>query len=298
MWKWLKGKLPLIKSKLLTINIVNKIYLKVKEHFWYYLVCVLIGIYLYGIAINSMINAMSNFQYGLDNPTVSLNPIKCFSAVFTPQGLGVVFFIGIMYFLITGKGLHWITGVKITKDERNFFVSNEGTHGTSGWMDKKEQAKVLLKNTADELPCPVLGKLNNSSLTGISSKELAESIFESLGDNVSTKPRDVKYADHVVTKTSYMPAVLIEIGFMSNADELELMITKEFQDDFANGVAQGILNVIDDAMIPSECGIIYEEMKAAEAAAKEKAEKTEETIEKTKDTTEELTEETESDEQE
>ena len=164
MWKWLKGKLPLIKSKLLTIDIVNKIYLKVKEHFWYYLVCVLIGIYLYGIAINSMINAMSNFQYGLDNPTVSLNPIKCFSAVFTPQGLGVVFFIGIMYFLITGKGLHWITGVKITKDERNFFVSNEGTHGTSGWMDKKEQAKVLLKNTADELPCPVLGKLNNSSL--------------------------------------------------------------------------------------------------------------------------------------
>ena len=95
-----------------------------------------------------------------------------------------------------------------------------------------------------------------------------------------------------------MPAVLIELGFMSNPEELEMMFTKEFQDDFANGVAEGILNVIDDAMIPSECGIIYEEMKAAEAAAKEKAEKTKETIEETKDTTEELTEETESDEQE
>ena len=104
MWKWLKGKLPLIKSKLLTIDIVNKIYLKVKEHFWYYLVCVLIGLYLYGIAINSMINATANFRTGADTPTVSLNPIKCFSAVVTPQGLGVIFFIGIMYFLITGKG--------------------------------------------------------------------------------------------------------------------------------------------------------------------------------------------------
>lgn len=139
-------------------------------------------------------------------------------------------------------------------------------------------------------------KMNNSSATGISSKELADSIFESLGDNVSTRPRSVKYADHVVTKTSYMPAVLIEIGFMSNAEELELMFTKEFQEDFSNGVAQGILNVIDDAMIPSECGIIYEEMKAAEA--KKEAEKTEKITEETKDTTEELTEETESDEQE
>lgn len=111
-----------------------------------------------------MINATANFRTGADAPTVSLNPIKCLSAVFTPQGLGVIFFISIMYILLTGKGLPWITGVKITKDERNFFVSSEGTHGTSGWMNKKEQAKVLLKNTADELPCPVLGKLNNSSL--------------------------------------------------------------------------------------------------------------------------------------
>lgn len=121
--KWLKEKLLLIKSKILKIDMVNKIYLKVKEHFLYYLVCVLIGLYLYGIAINSMINATANFRTGADAPTVSLNPIKCLSAVFTPQGLGVIFFISIMYILLTGKGLPWITGIKITKDERNFFVS-------------------------------------------------------------------------------------------------------------------------------------------------------------------------------
>ena len=48
--------------------------------------------------------------------------------------LGRDFFTFIMYVLMTGKWLHLITGVKITKDERNFFISNEGTHGTSGWM--------------------------------------------------------------------------------------------------------------------------------------------------------------------
>lgn len=110
--------------------------------------------------------------------------------------------------------------------------------------------------------------LNNNSTTGLSSKELADSIKEALSKNISTRNRGTKTADHVVTKTSYMPAVLIELGFMSNAEELELMFTNEFQNDFATGVSDGILNVIDKAGIPSDYGIVYEEMKALEEAKK------------------------------
>lgn len=108
---------------------------------------------------------------------------------------------------------------------------------------------------------------NNSQTTGISSKDLADSIVSELSKNVSIRNRGVKTADHVVTRTSYMPAVLVEIGFMSNKDELSLMLTDDFQNTFAKSVAAGIKNVFNKAQIPSECGIIYEEMKAAEEAA-------------------------------
>ena len=149
-------------ERLLTKNDkVQKAYLKIREHFWFYFICAFVGIYLYGIVINSMINAMRNFTQGTMDETVSLNPIKCFTAAFTPQGLGVLFFIFIMYVLIAGKWMHLITGVKITKDERNFIVSSEGTHGTSGWMTKKERDKVLQIGSADKLPCPILCKLKN-----------------------------------------------------------------------------------------------------------------------------------------
>lgn len=141
---------------------IYKAYLKIREHFWFYFICTLIGVYLYGIVINSIINAMRNFTQGTMNETMSLNPIKCFAAVFTPQGLGVLFFICVIYVLISGKWMHLITGVKITRDERNFFVSNEGTHGTSGWMMKKEREKVLQTGSADELPCPILCKIKDS----------------------------------------------------------------------------------------------------------------------------------------
>lgn len=158
--------MPLIK-KIKRLMLKNEkfqsLYKQVREHFFLYAVCALIGMYLYGLVINSIINAMRNFESGTMDKILSLNPIKCLAAVFTPESLGVIFFIFIMYALMTGKWLHLITGVKITKDERNFFISDEGTHGTSGWMTKKEQDKVLQSGTADGLPCPILCKIKDNS---------------------------------------------------------------------------------------------------------------------------------------
>lgn len=138
---------------------------KIKEHFWFYFFGVLAFTYLYGIVIRSFRTALSNFLNGTDENIFTLNPVKCLAAVFTPQGVGVIFFLFIMYALISGKWLHLITGVKITKDERNFFVSNEGSHGTSGWMTKKERVKILESGTADELPCTILCKTKDSSFS-------------------------------------------------------------------------------------------------------------------------------------
>ena len=138
---------------------------KIKEHFWFYFFGVLAFTYLYGIVIRSFRTALSNFLNGTDENIFTLNPVKCLAAVFTPQGVGVIFFLFIMYALISGKWLHLITGVKITKDERNFFVSNEGSHGTSGWMTKKERVKILESGTADELPCTILCKTKDSGFS-------------------------------------------------------------------------------------------------------------------------------------
>lgn len=85
---------------------------------------------------------------------------------------------------------------------------------------------------------------NNSNTTGLSSSQLASSVAKSIAKNINLRNRGVKTADHVVTRTCTMPAILVEIGFVSNPDELALMITDEFQNSFARGVADGILNVI------------------------------------------------------
>ena len=144
----------------------KSVYEKVKQNYFYYGVCTIIILYLYGIVINIFRNASNNFYAGKNMKTLSLNPFVCIGAVFTPEGLGVFVFVFIMYAIITGKWLHLITGVKITKDERNFYVSSEGTHGTSGWMTKAEQKKILLSDTADKLPTTILCKLTDNDNNG------------------------------------------------------------------------------------------------------------------------------------
>lgn len=144
------------------------LYGRIRAHPWYYIGFTLLFLYLYGMVISSFLIASHNFRTGDGLKTLSFNPIKCFLAVFTPQSLGVLFFIAVMYFLITGKLMPFITGVKVTKDERNFYVSSEGTHGTSGWMDKAERQKILVTDRADALPCPILGRLKSAPYDGCS----------------------------------------------------------------------------------------------------------------------------------
>lgn len=162
---FLKRLIQKVKLKLSKYEFIKRWYMKIKEHFWFYLICSLMAVYLYGAIVHSFISAMYNFTYGTSNDTFTLNPIKCFTAFFSSESLGIIFFMFIMYFLISGRWLHLLTGVKITKDERNFFVSSEGTHGTSGWMTKKDRDKILESGSADELPCPILCKVKHNAYT-------------------------------------------------------------------------------------------------------------------------------------
>ena len=134
---------------------------KFKEHWLFYTSVALTAVYLYGIIVNSFIMAVGNFAQNSDAPVFTLNPLKCFAAVFSVYGFGIAFFVFVMYMLIKKDWLGYITGVKVKKDERNFYTVNEGTHGTSGWMDKKDIQKTFLVGEADTVEGPILGKIDS-----------------------------------------------------------------------------------------------------------------------------------------
>ena len=43
-----------------------------------------------------------------------------------------------------------------------------------------------------------------------------------------------------------VPTTLIEVGYMSNAEEDRLMQTEEYQDKMASGIAKGIVKFLEE----------------------------------------------------
>lgn len=82
---------------------------------------------------------------------------------------------------------------------------------------------------------------NNSDKYGISSSQLAKKVLNRMLAYMGSTNRGVKTAEHAVTKRTNMPSCLVEVGFISNVDELEDMCSQDYQYKAAQGIAEGII---------------------------------------------------------
>ena len=127
-----------------------------------YIPLFLCGWYFYGMFINSIhLGIRSTFNAtGEEIKSIwVVNPFRNLLAVFTPTGFGVTAACVILLCLITKKGYIWFSGYKFIRDKCGFDILPDGTHGTSGFMSKKEQEQILLTGPIKDLDGTLLGKL-------------------------------------------------------------------------------------------------------------------------------------------
>lgn len=89
-------------------------------------------------------------------------------------------------------------------------------------------------------------------------QSLAEKIQASAIEKTGAVDRGARTEDFVVVKETKMPAALIEVGFLSDPGERELLQDAEYQKKLAQGIADGIIGY-------------WEEKKAAEEGEEGKA---------------------------
>jgi N-acetylmuramoyl-L-alanine amidase len=70
------------------------------------------------------------------------------------------------------------------------------------------------------------------------SVELAQQVQNAFRDDVGRKDRGVKQQPLYVTSRSAMPAILIELGFLTNSAEEDYLITDQGQDEMARSIAR------------------------------------------------------------
>ncbi len=87
-----------------------------------------------------------------------LDPLRNWSVLFTPFGLGFTIVILLLICLITKKGYIFFSGYKFIRDPRGFDILPDATHGSSGFLTKKELGEFLELGPVAEVKGMMLGK--------------------------------------------------------------------------------------------------------------------------------------------
>ncbi len=93
---------------------------------------------------------------------------------------------------------------------------------------------------------------NNDDDLGVTSKELAKALLDSVLDFTDAKSRGVKSGNLLVNRKCMMPSALVEMGFLNNPSELEKLIDDEYQDKLAAGISEGILAIHKKIKLPEK----------------------------------------------
>ena len=121
------------------------------------------------------------------------------------------------------------------------FVNSMAFEGEGAeWVAKEENKPAESEGISEEARALLLDMIQNKYKS--ESNDLAHFIQKRLSEATGLQDRGVKKAPFRVLRWAAMPAVLVEIGFLSNVwDESELK-----KDDFRKKTAQGILDGLRD----------------------------------------------------
>ena len=114
-----------------------------------------------------------------------------------------------------------------------------------GASDEAAAATADLENRADGSPDDrsaldlILWDLAQAEVLN-ESAELALAVQGRLNARLGSRDRGVKQAPFVVLTGATMPAILVEVGFLSNTSEARMLIQPDYQQQLAEAVAAGI----------------------------------------------------------
>ncbi len=130
-----------------------------------------------------------------------------------------------------------------TSGIETYFLSADATDTRANAVAARENADRLAGEPGIDPNDPVSGILSSledaDSLRGSSS--LAYDIHERLVSSLGAEDHGVKQAPFYVLAGARMPAVLLEVGFLSHVEEAAKIRTRAYRDRIADAVAEGIL---------------------------------------------------------
>ena len=124
-----------------------------------------------------------------------------------------------------------------------YFLSSEASDTNARQVAAMENGVVQLENSASrqksEILKSILWDLAQSEFQQESST-MAETVLDSMTKTLRLVPRGVKQAGFYVLGGAAMPAILIEIGFLTNRNEERKLATPDYREAVARAIYAGL----------------------------------------------------------
>lgn len=138
-------------------------------------------------------------------------------------------------------------------DENGIYDLDKKTLRQKKVSDLKNRVKIANASNADIFVSIHLNKIPQEKYWGWQtfykngneeSKKLAESLQKGLNDTIQkeNKREAMKISNVYIIDNVEIPTSIVECGFLSNHEELELLKTEEYQDKLAWGIYVGIMD--------------------------------------------------------
>jgi N-acetylmuramoyl-L-alanine amidase len=126
------------------------------------------------------------------------------------------------------------------------------TRESDVYVDLRKRVSISHQVAADAFISLHYDAIENSSVRGFTTyymynyqKELASYVHKGLGDLISLNDRGIQAGNYLVLRENKQKAILIELGYLSNAAEERQLTTEQFREQATHGIYNGIINYFD-----------------------------------------------------
>jgi N-acetylmuramoyl-L-alanine amidase len=129
------------------------------------------------------------------------------------------------------------------------------TRESDVYVDLRKRVSISHQNAADAFISLHYDAIENNSVRGLTTyymydyqKELASYVHKELSDMVSLKDRGTQPGNYLILRENKQKAILIELGYLSNANEERQVTTEKYREQATHGIYNGIINYFDDQL--------------------------------------------------
>lgn len=120
-----------------------------------------------------------------------------------------------------------------------YFLSNEASDADASRIARQENGDGIIKSLSKGVMSILSDVKNNTHI--LESSRFAEVVYSSLAVRLRPNGKGVRQAPFTVLQGTQMPALLIEVGYLTNAEEAATLAKTTYQQRIATGISEGVL---------------------------------------------------------